>query len=145
MWIDNWLGCGNQQIYNIYDLETSYISILNMALSIMTVLHWTEAGTAHGGVNPGAHGGDSAVEAVLCILATIWLQINVFITPIKETLEVRLLSLTLAQPSPPLTSPMRTCWSPSLKVSGPPLSLWKSKLFHYRIIIVTIRGFFNEF
>ena len=50
-----------------------------MALSIMTVLHWTEAGTAHGGVNPGAHGWDSAVEAVLCILATIWLQINIFI------------------------------------------------------------------
>ena len=109
-----YFGCGNQQIYNIYDLETSYISILNMALSSMTILHWTEAGTAHVGVNPGAHGGDSAVEAVLCILATIWLQINVFKTPIKETLEVRLLPLTLAQPSPPLTSPMRTCWSPSL-------------------------------
>ena len=112
--IDLVAATNSQQIYNIYDLKTSYISILNMALSNMTVLHWTEAGTAHGGVNPGAHGGDSAVEAVLCILATIWLQINVFIIPIKETLEVRLLSLTLAQPSPPLTSPMRTCWSPSL-------------------------------
>ena len=40
----------------------------------MTELHWTEGGTAYGRVNPGAHGGDSAVEAVLCILATIWLQ-----------------------------------------------------------------------
>ena len=60
-----------------------------MALSIMTVLHWTEGGTAYGRVNPGAHSGDSAVEAVLCILATIWLQINVFIIPIKEILEVR--------------------------------------------------------
>ena len=79
----------NRYIYNIYDLETSDISIWNMALSSMTVLHWTEGGTAHGGVNPGAHGGDSAVEAVLCILATIWLQINVFIIPIKEILEVR--------------------------------------------------------
>ena len=54
--IDLVAATNSQQIYNIYDLETSYISILNMALSIMTVLHWTEAGTAHGGVNPGAHG-----------------------------------------------------------------------------------------
>ena len=30
-------------------------------------------------------------------------------------------------PRPPLTSPMRTCWSPCLQVRGPPLSLWGIK------------------
>ena len=65
----------------------------------------TEGGPAQGGVNPGAHGGDPAVEAVLARL-----QVNSFIIPSHEVLP----PLTRAHPTPPLTSPMRTCWSPSL-------------------------------